>query len=232
MYYQGRFNYTGSEQLFITPVSGWYRIELYGAKGGDDLHPGGYGVSVTGEMHFSAGEQIYVYVGAPGTSLCTGTGAGYNGGGNTGVTGASGGGGGATDIRLKGGAWNDSTGMKTRIMVAAGGGGGGLYSNGGIGGALVGGNGTGATGGTQTNGGSYAAGFGTGGATVQDGGGGAAYSDNGAAGGSSYIAGFEGCSTVYASLTEGHPVRDAQMDAGVNAGPCYALFILVERDAE
>jgi hypothetical protein len=50
-------------------------------------------------------------------------------------------GGGASDVRLVAGAWDDPTGLKSRIMVAAGGGAGAQVS-GGAGGALQGFNGS------------------------------------------------------------------------------------------
>ena len=125
IYYQSEYYYTGTEQVFHTPVDGWYKVQLWGAKGGNDECGGGKGAYVSGEVHVSAGTKLYVYVGAPGANSTHGTGAGYNGGGNSGASsgGSSGSGGGATDIRTSSGNWTE--GLSSRIAVAAGGGGGG-----------------------------------------------------------------------------------------------------------
>ena len=141
IYYQSDYYYTGYEQVFAAPVTGWYRVQLWGAQGGNDSCVGGKGAYVSGELHVDAGTRLYVYVGAPGASNTHGSGAGYNGGGNSGANtgGISGSGGGATDIRITSGDW--TAGLSSRIAVAAGGGGGGNHSAGGYGGALVGGSG-------------------------------------------------------------------------------------------
>ena len=220
IYYQSEYYYTGTEQVFRAPVNGWYAVELWGAEGGDDdwnTGKGGRGAYVYGEVHVNAGTQLYVYVGAPGRDSVTGTGAGYNGGGNPGNSGWSGSGGGATDIRTVGGTNNWRSNLGSRIAVAAGGGGGGANGNGGYGGALIGGSGTGGSGGGQTyagNGGT----FGVGGTPSPDGGGGgggwygggAGNNDAGGGGGSSYLAGYPGC----AVSSSGYAFRNGQMLAG------------------
>lgn len=220
IYYQSEYYFTGTEQTFIAPVNGWYKVQLWGASGGYDAPTsgqGGKGAYVSGEVHVDAGTKLYVYVGAPGANSTTGTGAGYNGGANSGAEhGYSGSGGGATDIRIKSGNWTD--GLSSRIAVAAGGGGGGATGHGGYGGALTGGNGQpGGSGGGQNSGGNKAK-FGVGGTPSPDGGGGgggwygggAGDGDTGGGGGSSYLSGFPGC----AKSSTGYIFRNPQMIAG------------------
>ncbi len=73
------YDYTGSEQVFVTPVSGYYNIELWGAGGGhhyvdnrnedwkeyvyDLVSAGAY---TSGEIYLEKGELLYVYVGGQG----------------------------------------------------------------------------------------------------------------------------------------------------------------------
>ena len=249
IYYQSEYYYTGTVQTFIAPVNGWYKVQLWGAQGGYDspgTGQGGKGAYVGGEVHVNAGTKLYVYVGAPGANSTTGTGAGYNGGANSGGEhGYSGSGGGATDIRISSGDWTD--GLGSRIAVAAGGGGGGCNGNGGYGGALTGGNGQpGGSGGGQNYGGNKAR-FGVGGTPSPDGGGGgggwygggAGDGDTGGGGGSSYLSGFSGCTNSYT----GYVFRNPQMIAGNqqmpapnggtetgHSGACRARIQLIEID--
>ena len=126
------FDYTGSEQEFLIRCNGEYKVELWGAQGGSNLHNGAY---VSGEIELVSNNKIYVYVGGKGNSYDTSIQGGYNGGGNSTKTSTSSGhtGGGATDIRLVNGTWNNFDSLKSRIIVAAGGGG-----TGGSGGGLQG----------------------------------------------------------------------------------------------
>lgn len=173
------YNYTGNEQSFVTPTSGIYKMELWGAQGGGTA--GGKGSYSQGLINLDTGANMHIYVGGAGTGGYTNApySGGYNGGGS--ITGIypnwsyqqsvaykcySYTGGGATDIRLIGGTWNNFNSLKSRIMVAAGGGG---MSNqtgfpdaiGGAGGTLTGLPGmesyyqtaSHGTGGTQTSGG-------------------------------------------------------------------------------
>lgn len=140
------YEYTGEVQEFVVPVSGFYRIQLWGAKGGygsdGTNYNGGKGAYTVGTIELIAGTKLYVNVGGAGEdhisngrSLCKG---GFNGGGaggqDNGNNDSGGGGGGATDIAL---VYSDITYDETnmvytrsqasyasRIMVAAGGGGG------------------------------------------------------------------------------------------------------------
>ena len=145
--YNGTNGTDGSYQEFIAPQSGTYKIELWGASGGDtNAGKGGY---TSGNKYIYQGEKYYIYVGA-GQGICTTSsrnyGTNFNGGGfcssdtNNRTWGV---GGGATDIRLVSGSWDNFDSLKSRIMIAAGGGGGyisdnGTYSTGGSAGGLNG----------------------------------------------------------------------------------------------
>src|SRR5574344_2712133 len=169
------FSYTGNYQTFTVPVDGIYKVQLWGASGGDaGGYVGGNGAYTSGNIELKAGDTIYIYVGAGGTNS-TGTlvhNTNFNGGGyldSNIYTDRQGGG--ATDMRYFTSAptssdisWNSATGLRSRIMVAAGGGGGaywdgnpsGEHGYGGAGGTLTGNNSNStirnATGGTQISG--------------------------------------------------------------------------------
>lgn len=117
------FSYTGGYQIFDVPYNGYYKVELWGASGGN-LTYGGKGAYVSGIINLDRDMNLYVYVGGEGGSNATITNlGGYNGGGYSGnySTIYSYGGGGATDIRLSSGLWNNDIGLNDRIIVAAGG---------------------------------------------------------------------------------------------------------------
>ena len=229
--YEYEYGFTGGYQTFIAPVSGKYKIELWGAQGGGDgSFIGGKGAYTSGEIDLSKNTELYVYVGQYD--------GGFNNGGytrwyewltNSGYFYA---GGGATDVRLKSGSWDLFDGLKSRIMVAAGGGGAVTYytyQHGGSGGGLigydgafVGADGRNATGGTQTSGGEIGivslgnAYFGKafydtvrglhsiGGSGYYAGGSGShgANTIGSGAGGSSYISGHNGCNSIAELSTE------------------------------
>ncbi|MBQ8035595.1 MAG: hypothetical protein IJ268_01255 [Proteobacteria bacterium] len=159
------FEYTGKVQSVNLPA-GKYKLEVWGAKGGDGSGVGGLGGYSTGTLTLTQSSNLYIYVGGQGSGQ-TGNQSGqnlnpggFNGGGenyNTSGQGASGGG--ATDIRIA------QDNLYSRVIVAAGGGGGAW--NGAIGGAAGGTTGINGgytsgwatwaygLGGTQTAGGSY-----------------------------------------------------------------------------
>ena len=140
------YDYTGEVQTFTAPATGYYKIELWGASGGEYTvasywgtnFPNSYGLGgyTSGEIKLKAGEKLYVYVGEQGkkgilgsTSLTENS---YNGGGKGAGSrdndDAGAGGGGATDVRfftttpttedLK---WDSPKGLASRIMVAGAG---------------------------------------------------------------------------------------------------------------
>jgi hypothetical protein len=195
------FDYTGDVQSFTAPRDGYYKLEAWGAQGGNgSVSKGAY---TSGIIHLNANEIIYIYVGEGLSSVSNGT--SFNGG-----TADVGGwpGGGATDFRLVNGNWNDATSLTSRIMVAAGSGAGSGNNtiNLGAGGALSGLSGGGTAGGTQIAAGSrqvatYAnSGFGLANGGCPGGGGyyggGGSTCANGGGGGSSYISGYTGCVAI------------------------------------
>lgn len=209
------YRYNGSYQKFVAPTTGYYRIEAYGAQGGDYKNvSGGLGGYTKGVIKLKKGEEIYIYVG--GQPLVDDSSryssGGYNGGGSSPNTdlGYTRGGGGATDIRYFGNkkkeienlSWNVTEGLMSRIMVA-GGGGGAYYTSekvqfkGGNAGGLIGeSNSIISTGGSQVTYGTtkeqnenLLAGFGYGGGVKNS----EVYSDNpGGGGGGGYYGGSLG----------------------------------------
>lgn len=151
---------TKGAQTFTAPVAGAYKVELWGAAGGDNQNPvgskqnigshGGLGAYTSGIIELPRGQELYIYVGEAGkygggTNPYGGKPVTFNGGGHAGNS-SSGSGGGATDVRLIKAVWNDTESLISRIMVAAGGGGadnaGGTFhgaddGSGGPGGALT-----------------------------------------------------------------------------------------------
>ena len=246
--FEQTFEYTGDYQEFVAPETGTYKIEAWGAQGssrvGSDTLPdrtGGKGAYTSGNINLNQGETIYIYVGEKGQTVEV-TGANtskpygeynFNGGAGGNYTcynyvQSNGGsfvynlyGGSATDIRLKGGNWDDINSLSSRIMVAAGGAGANENEDGAPGGTLNGISGTHGTGATQTSaGGPNSGSFGKGGTPTYGGDrcnssiatgagagyyGGGAYNRNidsngmGSAGsGSSYISGYTGSVAITA----------------------------------
>ena len=141
------YDYTGTPQEFIVPVTGTYKIELWGASGGRDYFgiyrsTQGLGGYTAGTITLTKGTPLYVYVGEQGADgqIAKANDEGivvqgqpnkpsFNGGGagisdSDGNNDAGGSGGGATDIRLVNGSWNNFDSLKSRIIVVGGGGGG------------------------------------------------------------------------------------------------------------
>ena len=135
------------EQIFVAPKSGNYKIEAWGARGGNSYaafhryYTAGKGAYASGVIYLKKNEILYLNVGSKGedSSLIkdpdrrttfyypsAGGAGGYNGGGrgfDDPQTDAGGGGGGATDVRLVSGTWDDFESLKSRILVAGGAGG-------------------------------------------------------------------------------------------------------------
>ena len=144
------FDFTGSEQTLTAPHSGLYKLETWGAQGGNVTGGtnggtvsglvGGYGGYSTGLFYLEQGEILYINVGGQGPSNVTtstnGTfvrkDGGYNGGGKAVVSdyyGFAGGGGGASHIATKSGLLSTLAENKEKIVLVAGGGGGSGYYN-------------------------------------------------------------------------------------------------------
>lgn len=144
------FGYTGNVQEWTVPVTGYYKLEAWGASGGTGYGnsygiahipleevsggPGGY---ACGYKYLTAGTVLYVCTGGAGGEYGERKG-GFNGGTagfeNTHTDHVSfrehyicsGGGGGATHIATRAGLLENLEGCTPDILIAAGGGGGGL----------------------------------------------------------------------------------------------------------
>ena len=177
--------YSEPYYTFTIPIDGMYKIETWGASGGNS---GGYGGYSVGTIYLEKNKNIYVYIaGQSGTSY-KGT-AGYNGGevgyssvGNCDV------GGGATHIAYQTGLLSTLSSSKNSILIVSGGGGGKCKTAGGNVGGYIG---TGSNPGSQTSGKAFGKGAGiTSGGNQRGGGGyyGGGHADNSSgSGGSSYI---------------------------------------------
>ena len=74
------YDYTGNVQTFIAPITGVYKLEVWGAQGADN---GGYGGYSTGEIELQKDQTLYIYEGGAGSKYSgyTPGSGGYNGGG-------------------------------------------------------------------------------------------------------------------------------------------------------
>ena len=145
------FDYTGSEQTFTVPCDGEYKLETWGAQGGNgnSTYIGGYGGYSTGIIAAQDDNKFFINVGGKGITGKFAAG-GYNGGGNSGnYETTAGSGGGATHIAVESGLLSTLEDKKESILLVSGAGGGGSiyavesnYGYGGNGGGYIGGNGT------------------------------------------------------------------------------------------
>ena len=162
----------GQIQTFTAPKSGTYKLEAWGASGGNVTNGvlGGNGGYSYGNIVLTTNDQLYVVVGGQGQSNTASTGGvgGYNGGGAGGTashtsnySGLGGaGGGGATHIADNNrGLLSNYNSNRTEVLIIAGGGGGAeQHKSGGVGGGLSGGSGLNpnsvscGSGGTQSSG--------------------------------------------------------------------------------
>lgn len=159
-------DYTGNEQTYTIPTTGRYKIEVWGAQGGDadynSYHAdGGYGGYSVGYVKLNKDDVVYINVGGQGTSanymqsngnkIVYSKTNGYNGGGAANTynnNSAHGGGGGATTISLRSGLLSTLEEYIDDILIVAGGGGGasahasnpGYSGQGGSGGGYIAGN--------------------------------------------------------------------------------------------
>jgi len=109
------FDYQGSEDTYLTPITGTYKLETWGASAGYSYvdgvitTPGGYGGYSVGEVNLLKDQNLYIHVGGRGEEVYGRNSAagGYNGGGNgygdQNDNDGGGSGGGATHIALKSG---------------------------------------------------------------------------------------------------------------------------------
>jgi hypothetical protein len=218
---------TGQTETYIAPVTGKYKLEVWGARGGDggagETGPGGLGGNggySVGVVSLSAGETLTTLTGGRGNNgfaqlavgACAGGGGGFGAGGGGGggwcepySNAGGGGGGGGLSLVKKG---------STTLIVAGGGGGGGgssseLYGstdnchgpggNGGAGGGASGAQGNPSTYGSCTSGGRG----GSQSAGGTNGYGIASYSSEDGAAGGAYFGGFGGGASYEA--TSGNP---------------------------
>lgn len=131
------FAYTGQEETFYVPVTGQYKLEVWGAAGGKNgvNHPyNSYGGYSTGIVNLTAGTTLNINVGGQGqpcsvAGYCA-TSGGYNGGGNAFYSAQlTAGGGGATHIAKRTGLlYTLSSNLNDILIVAGGGGGIGVYN--------------------------------------------------------------------------------------------------------
>lgn len=155
------FAYTGTVQEYVVPVSGLYKLEVWGAYSPKtDNNKGGYGGYSVGYKKLKKNTVLYIVNGEAGqykqTSSWITLPNAYNGGGGTYAKYGTASGGGATHIALVSGTLAEigKDIFDQKGLIVAGGGGGGKNSSGGSGGGISGGNGgeSAATGGTQTSG--------------------------------------------------------------------------------
>ena len=142
------YAYTGDSQTYKVKADGVYKIELWGAQGGNT---GGAGAYTSGYIKLNSSDELFFYVGSKGVVseynssnfvYCPFNGGGPASGQAKFTNRYFGTGGGATDVRFVSGYWDDFNSLKSRIMIAAGGGGSynelSVIRNGGAGGGLVG----------------------------------------------------------------------------------------------
>ena len=154
------FDYTGEEQEFDAPRTGTYKIEVWGAQGGDSVYGsntaiGGYGAYSVGTVDLTKSDQLHIIVGGKGQSVSRTSSTvadnetGYNGGGYGSFVSDNsthGGGGGASHVATSEGLLVDFKDNTSNLLMVAGGGGGASthksypsYSgNGGSGGGIKG----------------------------------------------------------------------------------------------
>ena len=132
------YPYEGKIQTFTAPVTGFYKLETWGAQGGTaGSKRGGFGGYSTGVVKLFKDETIYIAVGGTGGNASYGRGrrstGGYNGGGMAyQVDGhlLAGGGGGATHMARKTGLLSTLSSSKNSVLIVSGGGAGGYgYSS-------------------------------------------------------------------------------------------------------
>ena len=166
------YDYTGGEQTFTAPLSGTYKLEVWGAQGYsvNSTYFGGYGAYSIGFVQLKNNTNLYIYVGQNGPGGYGNFTSYPNGGASYGASPVQGGsGGGSTHILLTESDLSALENNLDEILIVSGGGGASTYytgwnGTGGHAGGYMGGTGTrltidagkytAGTGGSQTNGGS------------------------------------------------------------------------------
>ncbi len=123
------YDYSDSEGVFTVPISGTYKLEVWGAQGGGWFHvTGGYGGYATGQITLSKNDKLYINIGR----------FGENKGENTNYIIPAGGG--ATYIALSSGKLSTFKNNLSSLLIVAGGGGGSewAFGYGGSGGGFIG----------------------------------------------------------------------------------------------
>ncbi len=166
------YDYTGGEQTFTAPLSGTYKLEVWGAQGYsvNSTYFGGYGAYSIGFVQLKNNTNLYIYVGQNGPGGYGNFTSYPNGGASYGASPVQGGsGGGSTYILLTESDLSALENNLDEILIVSGGGGASTYytgwnGTGGHAGGYMGGTGTrltidagkytAGTGGSQTSGGS------------------------------------------------------------------------------
>lgn len=147
IYMRTDYQYVNNVEDFTAPVTGEYRLQVWGCQGGGGGY-GGRGGYAAGSIHLNAGQKLYVCVGGRANNNY----GGYNGGGRN-ADNANASGGGATHIATTNyGLLRNYASHQNDVLLVAGGGGGGkvgddgedggssVYYYGGYGGGATGGN--------------------------------------------------------------------------------------------
>lgn len=139
--YYGLVDYSNQIQTKTITEPGYYKLETWGAQGGDSYiagdtnYRGGYGGYSTGIIKLEKATNLYVVIGGSGqrcvcntSQTCCGENGGFNGGGKslqyTGGSTYYGSGGGATHIATIAGLLSELENNKDSIILVSGGGGG------------------------------------------------------------------------------------------------------------
>ena len=119
IYMRTDYQYVNYVEDFTAPVTGEYRLQVWGCQGGGGAY-GGRGGYAAGSIHLSAGQKLYVCVGGRANNNY----GGYNGGGRN-ADNSSASGGGATHIAVTNyGLLKNYASHKDDVLLVAGGGGG------------------------------------------------------------------------------------------------------------
>ena len=246
------------DQEFKVPVSGTYKLEVWGAQGGGvrtHTDYGGMGGYSYGNVYLTKGQSIYIVVGGRGSEGLSDNAAtapgGYNGGADghcgrqsRGYWHTGGSGGGATHIATVSGVLSSLSSNKESVLIVAGGGGGaggrdGWKDNGSSAGSkYYGGSGGGITG----NSGDGSSGYYGGGGTQTEGGNtpygeagtfGAGGRFNTAGGGGGWYGGGGSYTSAGAGGGSGYIssiLTNASTSSGINEGDGRARITLIESD--